>query len=59
MPSKRDLLSEAARAMQAARKTRAGGRPQSSAPRCPCGAMTLARATSRKHKCVPPALADK
>lgn len=27
------------------------GRPRSSAPRCACGAMTLRRATARKHEC--------
>ena len=27
------------------------GRPKSSAPRCACGAMTLARAEARRHKC--------
>jgi hypothetical protein len=46
-----NLLSEAARRMNAARKTRsgghAGGRPRSNAKRCPCGAMTLKRAQAR------------
>ncbi|HJT87750.1 MAG TPA: hypothetical protein VJ732_07830 [Bryobacteraceae bacterium] len=50
----RSLVSEAARAMNAARKTHAGGRPRSRAPRCKCGVMTLARAQargkSREHK---------
>lgn len=45
------LLSSAARAMSAARKTRAGGRPRSNKARCPCGAMTAKRAKARAHKC--------
>jgi hypothetical protein len=45
------LVSEAARAMNAARKTRGGGRPRSGAKRCPCGAMTAKRAKARAHKC--------
>jgi len=45
MPSK--LLSEAARRMNAARKTRAGGAPRSNGKRCPCGVMTLKRAQAR------------
>ena len=44
-------LREAARALSAARKRWAGGRPRSDAPRCPCGAMTLKRAKARAHKC--------
>ena len=28
-----------------------GGRPRGKAERCPCGEMTLKRATARKHKC--------
>jgi hypothetical protein len=28
-----------------------GGRPQTSDPRCPCGAMTAKRAAARAHKC--------
>lgn len=28
-----------------------GGRPRSTAPRCPCGEMTLQRAKARGHKC--------
>jgi hypothetical protein len=44
----RNLLAEAARAMNAARKnTTNAGRPRSSKPRCPCGAMTLKRAKAR------------
>jgi hypothetical protein len=43
--------SDAARALQALRKTRKGGRPRSAAPRCPCGKMTAARAKARRHKC--------
>ena len=39
--------SDAARALQSMRKTRGGGRPRSTAPRCPCGAMTLKRAEAR------------
>jgi hypothetical protein len=39
--------SDAARALQAMRKTRAGGRPRSDAPRCACRAMTLKRAEAR------------
>ena len=27
------------------------GRPRSSEPRCPCGAMTLKRAVARAHHC--------
>jgi hypothetical protein len=34
---------------------RAGGRPRSDAPRCPCGAMTARRAETRRHKCEVPA----
>jgi len=45
------LVSDAARAMNAARKTRAGGRPRSNAKRCPCGEMTAKRAKARAHKC--------
>jgi len=44
----------AAVALQALRKTktggRNGGRPRT-APRCPCGAMTAARAKQRNHRC--------
>ena len=28
-----------------------GGRPRSNVPRCNCGAMTLARAIARGHRC--------
>jgi hypothetical protein len=47
MPSK--LLSEAARRLNAARRTKGAGtgRPRSDAKRCPCGAMTLKRAQAR------------
>lgn len=38
------------------RKTRAGGRPRST-ERCPCGAMTAARAAARNHQCQPSAIA--
>lgn len=31
--------------------TGAGGRPRSTAPRCPCGEMTLKRAQARGHTC--------
>jgi hypothetical protein len=48
MPRKSTILSDAARAMNAARKTRGGGRPRTpNAPRCPCAIMTLARAQAR------------
>ncbi len=47
----RELVSEAARAMNAARRTRGGGRPRSNAKRCPCGAMTAKCAKARSHKC--------
>lgn len=43
----RSLISAAARAMQAKRKTFAGGRPRQDVPRCPCGRMTLKRAETR------------
>lgn len=43
--------SEAARALQALRKQRKGGRPRSDAPRCPCGEMTAKRAAARNHRC--------
>jgi len=46
---------DAARALQALRRSRKGGRPRSAAPRCPCGAMTAARAAARGHRCLPPA----
>jgi hypothetical protein len=41
------LPSQAARALQALRKNRAGGRPRSTKKRCPCGVMTLKRAQAR------------
>ncbi len=47
------LLSEAARAMNRAGKVKAGGRPRSAKPRCPCGLMTKTRAEARRHKCLP------
>jgi hypothetical protein len=52
MPPKLKLTKRRARAMNAARKTHAAGpgRPRT-APRCPCGAMTVARADQRNHKC--------
>ena len=43
-------LSDAARALQAARKIYAGGRPRQK-DRCPCGAMTRKRAKQRNHQC--------
>ena len=45
------LVSDAARTMNAARKTRGGGRPRSNKPRCACGAMTRKRAAARGHRC--------
>jgi hypothetical protein len=40
--------SDAARALQALRKTRKGGRKRiTTVPRCPCGVMTLRRAQAR------------
>lgn len=45
------LKSEAARLMNQARITKAGGRPMSRKKRCPCGLMTAARAKARAHKC--------
>jgi len=41
------LPTRTAKRMNAARKVRAGGRPRSNAPHCPCGAMTLKRAVAR------------
>jgi hypothetical protein len=46
-----EIISLHARAMNAARKTRGGGRPRSNKPRCACGAMTRKRAKARGHKC--------
>jgi hypothetical protein len=43
--------SDAARALQAMRKTRKGGRPRTDAPRCQCGKMTAKRAAARSHRC--------
>jgi hypothetical protein len=47
--------SDIARQLVSLRKTKSGGhnggRPQSKAPRCKCGAMTIKRATARRHKC--------
>jgi hypothetical protein len=48
--SRRPTTDEA-KAMAAARKTKAGGRPRSKKKRCPCGAMTARRAAARGHKC--------
>ena len=46
------VTSEAARAMNAARKTHGGGAPRKKGvARCACGAMTLKRAKARAHKC--------
>jgi hypothetical protein len=39
------------RRLQSLRKTRAGGRPRTDQPRCPCGAMTAKRAKARGHRC--------
>ncbi len=48
MATKRKLVSEAARAMNAARKcTTNAGRKRSNAERCPCGHDTLARCAAR------------
>jgi len=44
------LRSEWARRNSHKRKVHAGGRPKS-LDRCECGAMTLARAAQRGHKC--------
>ncbi len=44
----------AAVALQALRKTKTGGRnggPPLRYPRCPCAAMTAARAAQRNHRC--------
>ena len=41
------LTSQAARAMNRARKNPAGGRPRSRKQRCPCDVMTLKRARAR------------
>jgi hypothetical protein len=32
-------------------KSKGGGRPRSTAPRCPCGEMTARRAAARRHLC--------
>jgi hypothetical protein len=49
------LKSERARRNSLRRQTfsggHEGGRPRSAGPRCPCGAMTAARAKARRHKC--------
>ena len=49
-----DLPTTAAAELQALRRTRTGGRnggrPRT-APRCPCGEMTLRRAEQRNHRC--------
>jgi hypothetical protein len=49
MPTKRKLVSEAARAMNAARKctTNAGRKRNPDAERCECGLDTLARCQAR------------
>jgi hypothetical protein len=55
------LTTQKARAMNAARKIHAGGRPQgtySDKPRCKCGAMTLKRARARGHRCFPDVLRE-
>jgi hypothetical protein len=50
----RKLTKSDARKMAAARKTKSGGRnggrPRVDS-RCPCGAMTAARAEKRRHRC--------
>lgn len=49
-----NAAAELGRALQALRKTKTGGRnggPPLRYPRCPCGAMTAARALQRNHKC--------
>lgn len=49
-----ELPTTAAAELQALRRTRTGGRnggrPRT-APRCPCGEMTLNRAKQRNHRC--------
>lgn len=49
-----EMPTTAAAALNALRRTktggRNGGRPRT-APRCPCGAMTLKRAKQRNHRC--------
>lgn len=49
-----ELPTTAAAALNALRRTktggRNGGRPRT-APRCPCGQMTLMRAEQRNHRC--------
>lgn len=49
-----ELPTTAAAALNALRRTktggRNGGRPRT-APRCPCGQMTLKRAEQRNHRC--------
>lgn len=55
----RKLTTRQARAMSNARKTHGAGRgngwplgkPRSTSPRCPCGAMTAKRAKARGHRC--------
>lgn len=51
--SEAELLSLAGAINSARRKTRAAGpgKPRT-APRCPCGAMTVARALARNHRCL-------
>lgn len=43
--------SDAARALQALRKVRKGGRPRTDAERCKCGRFTLRCAKARAHHC--------
>ena len=49
----RKLTTKEARKMARARKTFGAGpgRPRSYAPRCACGAMTIARAQRNRHRC--------
>jgi len=46
-----EILAAAARIQAARRKTHGGGRPRKKGRRCPCGEMTLTRASARGHKC--------
>lgn len=48
------LRTEGARALGARRKSFSTGRPRkANVLRCPCGAMTAARAAARGHRCEP------
>jgi hypothetical protein len=54
--------SDAARLLSSLRKRKSGGRqgrPKPDVPRCPCGLMTLARATARCHRCSAPSAVPK